>query len=101
MAKHKLQINFDEDTGELVITHRCEVDMAGHKVRYSEEVQVDQPVNLIEALKDFISNNRAEVEQRASRSAIQHVAAVTGKTVPGQKRIRVVGTMGPVGDVNS
>lgn len=96
-AAHKLQVTFDEATGEVRITHRCTVVVGGHTVSHAVEVAPDDRDALAAALKGWIDANREQMEKDAGLLAVRHVAAVTGKDEPGVKRIAVGGSLGPAG----
>lgn len=99
MAKHRIRIDYDEDTGVVTVTHRCTIELAGHSVRWSDVVTLGDPEEAKSVLKTMIDNNRVEAERRATQSALQHVAAVTGQSQRGIKRLKLQGSMGAIGEV--
>lgn len=101
MAAHKLQLTYDESTGEVRIVHRCTVTLGGHAVSHAAEVPPDDADALAATLKAWIDANREQVESDAGLLAVRHVAAVTGKDEPGVKKIAVGGSLGPVGGVQT
>lgn len=117
MAKHKLRIDYDDDTGEVTVHHRCTIDLAGHAVSHSEVVDTpDDAAAVLKSLLDlegeweFTSGRgedkkvgtvkltrRAYMERVTSGLAINHVAAVNDTPQPGVKRVKVGGTIGAIG----
>jgi hypothetical protein len=98
MAKHSLRIDFDESTGALRVTHRCEVEVAGQKVSHAEVVALAEPADVAISLAGLLRDNRAEMEGRAMQLAVQHVAAVGNQNEKGKKRVALGGTLGPIGE---
>lgn len=97
MVKHRLRIDFDEDTGELSVTHRCTVGMAEQVITFSETVNVPDTAAMLGVLSDIIEVNRASMERRAVSSAVEHVVAVAGQVQHRQRQVKTGGTVGPAG----
>ncbi len=97
MANHKLTLTFDEATGALTVRHRTTVSLAGHDVHHWEDVTLADEAGAKAALKSLLDGNRAEMEQRATEGAVQHVAAVTKQPKAGRKQLAVGGNLGALG----
>ena len=82
MARHKIQLTLDEATGQVTVRHFVTVDLGGHAVVIHEDIPADP--STAAKLKAAIDANRAEMDKRAERAAIRHVAALT-KTAKGKQ----------------
>ena len=101
MSSHRLKVYFDESTGAVRIQHECEVEIAGHKVRWSKLIDLDRleaKGKLYDVLVEAITENREDVERQAMQAAVQHVAATGGRSSLRAKVIKVGGTMSPEGE---
>ncbi len=96
--KHKLRIDYDEATNKLVVRHQCETKLLNHDIRWSNEVELDNPDALIEVLKLVIDANRSQVEKTTLEGAVQHMAALTGKVRNQTKGLRIDREMKPTGE---
>ena len=99
MAAHKLNLTYDETTGELAVTHRCTVEVAGHKVSHAEAIELDNAPEVVAALKGWLDSNRKAMGEAAALLAVRHVAAVTAKEEPGVKRVKVGGSLGASSEI--
>lgn len=95
MARHKIQITYDEAAGSLSVTHRTAVEVGGHAVSVAEPVALADEAGAVAALQALIAGNRAEMEKRAERAGIEHAAAVGGKAKG--KRVALGGSLGAIG----
>ena len=107
MASHKLQLSYDDDTGEVVLTHRVSIDVAGQVISHEEPLELgdEDRANLIAWLKALLdgaqeeSKNtvRDEMAGRATLLAIQHAAAVANTLPANTKALKVASTLGTIG----
>lgn len=88
-TNHKLQITYDESTGQVTAVHRCNYEIGGHNVGHSRVVAM--PDDVAKAMIQFIDANRSEVETEAEGLAIMHAAAVSGRNLPNTKSLKVEG----------
>ncbi len=94
MAKHYLKLEYDEDAGTTRATHVVRVDVAGQEVSFAEEIDLEGESA---ALASLIDANRDEMEARATAAAVQHAAQEANLAAKGVKRLRLEGSVGPVG----
>lgn len=95
MASHKLQLTYDDATGDLTVTHRCIVAVGGHDVSHAEPVTLD--ASAAAAFKAILDANREEMERRTTTLAVQHAAAIAGRLPPNTKSLAVGGNLGAIG----
>lgn len=114
MPKHKLRIDFDDESGEIVVYHRCTVHLAGHDVSHSEEIDladkeetanllrqlIDQEVDYVDEERTIKTTNRKLMEERTQKMTINHVAAVNNIPQKGVKRITLGGSLRAVGEAS-
>lgn len=99
MARHALRITYDAATGAVACEHACTVQVAGHEVRAAEPVELAP--DAAAWLAALVAENAAEMEARATRLAVQHAAAVSGKAQPGVKPLRIDRTVAPQGTASA
>jgi len=99
MATHKLQLTLDADG--LRVVHRCTVEVAGHTVSHSEDIELSEAsvAALAKGLSPIIESHKEEMEERTQTLALQHAAALADEKTPGVKRLRFEGTITPLGEL--
>lgn len=100
MATDKLQVTLDAD-GTLRVSHRCAVEIGGHVVSHSEDIELPEASSaaLKNALASIVAANKEEMEKRTKLLALQHAAAIAGQLPPNTKRLTFAGEIAPVGNL--
>lgn len=77
---HKVQITFDEATGELTVRHYTNAKFGGQTIVSHQDVTSDpeSEAGLKAYLTGVIDANRETMEQTAEMAAVNHVAALAG-----------------------
>ena len=100
MAKHKIQLTYDDD-GNLAVTHRCTVEAGGQEVSHAEPVEIDDHDGACASLQSLLDANKDEMETRTTAMAFAHVAAVAGKLPAKTKSLKAGGTLGAIGGTST
>jgi len=95
--KHRLRVVFDEETGDLQVTHSCTVTMGDQKVTKSEVITLESQDSFLDSLKEILKANRKTMERMTKESAVEHMAAVQGVMRRNRKQQAITGKMSPVG----
>lgn len=95
MARHKLQIVYDDATGTVTASHRCAVEAGGREVSHARPVELAG--DAAAALRAFVDQNRAAMEQETGLMAVRHAAAVSGRVQPGVTPLKAGGSLGSLG----
>jgi hypothetical protein len=101
MAKDKLQVALDAD-GTLRVSHRCSVEVGGHVVSHSEDIELPEAsaAALANGLASIVAANAEEMAKRTQVLALQHAAALAGQLPPNTKRLTFAGEIAPVGELS-
>jgi len=112
MARHRIQIVLDDDTGEVRMSVRCSVKIGNFPDEISHAEDVTPPDDAAKVLRALIDETKVTVgdkdvtlreymEQVTTKLAINHVAAVMDTPQPGVKRIKVGGSVGAIGNAKT
>lgn len=105
--KHRLKVDFDDETGNVTLELFTTAEVAGQKVNNSKTLNLDDCSSLCSFLKEIVDSVRETTEEECKGKSIQHVAAMVahanstkkkGEVLEGEngiKRIQLKGTLSP------